>query len=101
MVIISCKPCSNIEPGRLITLGNFRRALPPKTGYFHSRVNTGGHHGWLNTETLKTRVGEFEFKNGYPTEDVAQRLRHLQTLNRATETHYDQTWKIDDIVVVP
>jgi hypothetical protein len=23
-------------------------------------------HEWLNTETLKTRSGEFEFKNGYP-----------------------------------
>ena len=41
-------------------------------------------HGWLNTGTLKTRVGEFEFKNGYPTDDTAQRLRDLQTLNRAT-----------------
>ena len=27
-------------------------------------------HGWLNTETLKTRVGEFEFRNGYPTDDI-------------------------------
>jgi superfamily II DNA or RNA helicase len=42
MVIISCEPCSNIEPGRLITLGIFRRALPPKTGYFHSRINIIG-----------------------------------------------------------
>jgi hypothetical protein len=77
--------------------------LPPSPGGKRHEFTseTGGHHGWLNTETLKTRVGEFEFKNGYPTEDVAQRLRHLQTLNRATETHYDQTWKIDDIVVVP
>jgi hypothetical protein len=39
MVIISCEPCSTIEPGRLITLGTFRRALPPKTGYFYSRIN--------------------------------------------------------------
>jgi hypothetical protein len=23
-------------------------------------------HGWLNTEMLKTRSGDFEFKNGYP-----------------------------------
>lgn len=38
-MIISCEPCSTFEPGRLITLGNFRRALPPKTGYFHSRIN--------------------------------------------------------------
>ena len=26
----------------------------------------GDTHGWLNTETLKTRSGDFEFKNGYP-----------------------------------
>jgi hypothetical protein len=28
-------------------------------------------HGWLDTETLKTRVGAFEVKNGYPTDDTA------------------------------
>ena len=27
-------------------------------------------HGWLNTETLKTPFGEFEFKNGYPAGDT-------------------------------
>ena len=32
-------------------------------------------HGWLNTETLKTRVGEFEFKNGYPTDDTGRRVK--------------------------
>jgi hypothetical protein len=24
--------------------------------------------GWLNSETLQTRYGSFEFKNGYPVE---------------------------------
>ena len=24
-------------------------------------------HGWIGTETVKTRFGNFEFKNGYPT----------------------------------
>lgn len=28
-------------------------------------------HGCPNTETLKTLVGEFVFKNGYPTDDTA------------------------------
>jgi len=32
-----------------------------------SEQNGAEPHGWLNTETVKTRVGEFEFKNGYPT----------------------------------
>jgi hypothetical protein len=31
-------------------------------------------HGGLNTETLKNRAGEFEFRNGYPAEDTAQRM---------------------------
>jgi hypothetical protein len=42
-----------------------------------SERNGAEPHGWLNTETLKTRVGEFEFKNGYPTDDDAQRLRAI------------------------
>jgi hypothetical protein len=50
-----------------------------------SKQNGAEPHGWPNTETLKTRVGEFEFKNGYLTDNTAQRLRDLQTLNRATE----------------
>ena len=31
-------------------------------------------YGWLGTETLKTRSGEFEFKGGYPAGDTAARL---------------------------
>jgi hypothetical protein len=30
---------------------------------------TAEPHGWLNTETLKTRFGDFEFKGGYPVGD--------------------------------
>ena len=37
-------------------------------------------HGWLNTETLKTPFGDFEFKNGYPAGDTAQRLLDLHQL---------------------
>lgn len=42
-------------------------------------------HGWLNTETLRTRSGDFEFKNGYPVGDTAERLFDLQLVNRATD----------------
>ena len=42
-------------------------------------------HGWLCSETLATRAGDFEFANGYPTDDTAERLRELQLFNRATE----------------
>ena len=31
-------------------------------------------YGWINTETLKTRFGDFQFENGYPVGDTAQRL---------------------------
>jgi hypothetical protein len=54
-------------------------------------------HGWLNTETLKTRVGEFEFRNGYPADDTARRLRDLQTLNRATEVYRTQIMRVSEI----
>jgi hypothetical protein len=57
---------------------------------------TGEPHGWLGTETLKTRVGEFEFKNGYPTDDTARRLRDLQTLNRATEVYLTQIMRVGE-----
>ena len=32
-------------------------------------------HAWIGTETVKSRVGEFEFRNGYPANDAALRLR--------------------------
>ena len=28
-------------------------------------------YGWINTETLKTRFGDFQFENGYPVGDTA------------------------------
>jgi hypothetical protein len=56
---------------------------------------TGEPHGWLGTETLKTRVGTFEFNNGYPTDDTAQRLLDLQTLNRATEVYLTQMMAVN------
>ena len=35
-------------------------------------------HGWLNNETLETRYGTFEFKNGYPAGDATARLLDMQ-----------------------
>ena len=55
-----------------------------------SRAQQAEPHGWLGTETLKTRLGDFEFKNGYPAGDTAQRLGDLHTLNRATEVYLTQ-----------
>ena len=34
-------------------------------------------HGSLNTQTLKTRFGDFEFRNGYAARHTAQRLREM------------------------
>jgi hypothetical protein len=36
-------------------------------------------NGWLGTETLQTRFGDFQFKDGYPLGDAAQRLLDLQS----------------------
>jgi hypothetical protein len=31
-------------------------------------------HGWIGTETVKTRFGSFEFRNGYPTPEGTDKL---------------------------
>ncbi len=56
-------------------------------------------HGWLGTETLKTRAGDFAFKNGYPAGDTTQRLRDLQTVNRATEVYLTQLMPVSEIAL--
>src|SRR5215510_14582812 len=47
-------------------------------------------HGWLETETLKTRFGNFEFKGGYPTAAAATALLDQLTFNRAVEVYLAQ-----------
>ncbi|MGB9654883.1 MAG: hypothetical protein WCB75_06610, partial [Pseudolabrys sp.] len=56
-------------------------------------------HGWLNTETLKTRSCDFEFKNGYPVGDTAQRLLNLQKFNRAVEVYLTQLMPVSEIAL--
>jgi hypothetical protein len=56
-------------------------------------------HGWLNTETLKTRSCDFEFKNGYPDGDTAQRLLNLQKFNRAVEVYLTQLMPVSEIAL--
>ena len=56
-------------------------------------------HGWLCSETLVTRSGDFEFVNGYPTEDTAQRLRDLQLFNRATEVYLTQLMPVSEMAL--
>src|SRR5262249_11950196 len=56
-------------------------------------------YGWINTETLKTRFGDFEFKNGYPVGDTAERLLDIQKLNRAVEVYTTQMMPVSEIAV--
>ncbi len=56
-------------------------------------------HGWLCSETLVTRSGDFEFVNGYPTIDTANRLRDLQVLNRATEVFLTQLMPVSEMAL--
>ncbi len=56
-------------------------------------------HGWLCTETLKTRFGDFAFENGYPAGDTAERLFELQKLNRAVEVYTTQIMRVGEIAV--
>jgi hypothetical protein len=56
-------------------------------------------HGWINSETLKTRFGAFEFKGGYPVGDTAARLLEAQKLNRAIEVYLTQLMPVSEIAV--
>ena len=56
-------------------------------------------HGWLCSETLATRSGDFEFVNGYPTDDTAQRLGNLQLFNRATEVYLTQLMPVSEMAL--
>jgi hypothetical protein len=47
-------------------------------------------HGWFGTETVKTRVGHFDFKNSYPAGDAAKQLREALVFNRAVEAYLAQ-----------
>src|SRR5215475_1739571 len=53
-------------------------------------------HGWVNTETLKTRFGEFTFKNGYPAGETAERLFEALELNRAIEVYLTQMMAVSE-----
>jgi hypothetical protein len=48
---------------------------------------------------LATRSGDFEFVNGYPTDDTAQRLRDLQLFNRATEVYLTQLMPVSEMAL--
>jgi hypothetical protein len=47
-------------------------------------------HGWIGTEVVETRFGDFAFENGYPTRDAADALLDQLVLNRAIEVYLTQ-----------
>ncbi len=47
-------------------------------------------HGWIGTGKIKSRLGEFEFKNGYPTEEATKKLNETLVYSRALEAYMDQ-----------
>src|SRR4030095_2897309 len=47
-------------------------------------------HAWTGTRTLKTRAGDFEFENSYPTGDASRKLRDALVFNRAVEAYLVQ-----------
>jgi hypothetical protein len=51
------------------------------------RTNDSDDQDWIGTETVKTRFGDFDFKNGYPTPEATEKLYELRTFNRAVESY--------------
>src|SRR5262245_60499044 len=55
-----------------------------------ANTQSADFHGWIGTETVKTRLGDFDFKNSYPAGDSARRLRDALAFNRAVEAYLVQ-----------
>jgi hypothetical protein len=47
-------------------------------------------NGWIGTKTVKSRIGNFEFNNSYPTEDAVKKLSDSLLFTRAIEVYLDQ-----------
>jgi len=59
---------------------------PPPWTHANAQAQTA-QHGWIGTETVDTRYGRFEFKNGYPTAEATEKLYEFRTFNRAVESY--------------
>jgi hypothetical protein len=53
-------------------------------------INAAQAHGWIGTETVRTRLGDFEFRGGYPTDDSAARLADQRAYSRAVDAYLAQ-----------
>lgn len=64
--------------------------LQPGLAEATSGSGLADHHGWIATETVKTRFGDFVFENGYPTPATADALFDQLKFNRAVELYLAQ-----------
>ena len=55
-----------------------------------SSAATADRHGWIGTEVVRTRFGDFAFQNGYPILDAADALLEQLAFNRAIEVYLTQ-----------
>jgi hypothetical protein len=61
-------------------------ACPP-IPWSYTNAQTTDQHGWIGTETVETRYGRFEFKNGYPTAEATDKLYEFRMFSRAVESY--------------
>jgi hypothetical protein len=55
-----------------------------------ARTTVQKPHGWLDTEIVRTRLGELEFKGGYPTAGTASSLIDAHVFSRAIDVFLEQ-----------
>lgn len=55
-----------------------------------TQTSAANRYGWIDTETVKSRLGDFPFRNGYPELGTAERLRDALIFNRAVEVYLTQ-----------
>ena len=60
------------------------------SGRTTSGSTTAHDHGWFGTEKVRTRAGEFEFRNSYPVGETTMRLREALHFHRAVEIYLAQ-----------
>ena len=65
-------------------------AMLTVSAFAQEKTKPADSHGWLGTETAKTRFGDFEFKNGYPTPAAAEALLDQLKFNRAIDVYLTQ-----------
>ena len=56
----------------------------------NTTIPAAEEHAWIGAGTVKTRAGDFEFKNSYPAGDASQKLRDALVFNRAVEAYLVQ-----------